>query len=110
MIKMSQYVSDNVTLALGRLAQNNLSIKNSMALARFIKKQNEEHTLAVKAYERYSKQKQEGCEKADQEWRDLINSDIEIDKLPADILDQVEKMSAADIIYLEPLISDPHKQ
>lgn len=106
MTKMIQYVSDQVTGVLVRLAQNTIAIKNSMALAKFIKTQNEEHALAIKIFETYKKQKDEGSETADKEWSDFLQSEVELKKLPHSILDQVKEISAADILLLEPLIED----
>jgi hypothetical protein len=106
MTKVMQYVSDQVTQALGRLAQNSIAIKNSMALAKFLKAQNEEHVLAAKTFENYKKQKEEGSETADQEWSDFLQTEIEVKKLPHNILDQVKEISAADLILLEPLIEE----
>ena len=106
MVKMYQYISDQVTGALTRLAQNSISIKNSRILATFIKKQNEEHASTRKSYENYMQKKEQNVEGAEQEWKDFLNTEIEVQKLPSDILDQIKEMSAADIILLDPLIEE----
>ncbi len=106
MTKMMEYVGDGVTLALARLGKADIPIKYARILAKFLKAQKEEHQIAAQTYEKNKEKILAGDEEAKKQWNEYLQSEIDIEKLPKDILDKVEKICASDLLSLEPLIKN----